>query len=122
MSLKDETFLPTTTKPQPKFRVRALLGHCLYRRVVVWGLVVIVVLSVTLFQPQLTHRSRKVLDLVQLGKGSKLDTTHLQTQQGGLDSGLRTKPTPDGEKLAAIGKPEEKEKEDGGLHWLNYKQ
>lgn len=115
MSLKDEAYLPSSTKPKSKFRVRALLGHCLYRRVVVWGLVVVVLFSITLFNPQITHRSRKVLDLVQLGKAGKLDSTHFQTQ-GGVDSGLRDG---DGERE----RPTATEPEaDTGLHWLNYKQ
>lgn len=63
-----EIFLPMSTKPQSKLRVRALLGHCLYRRVVVWGLVAVALLSITLFNPQLTHRSKNVLDLVQIVK------------------------------------------------------
>ncbi|KAM0808978.1 hypothetical protein AB5N19_09321 [Seiridium cardinale] len=68
MTRKQEIFLPISTKPQPKLRVRALLGHCLYRRVVIWTLVVIALLSFTLFNPRLTSSSRNVLDLVQMGK------------------------------------------------------
>ncbi|KAI0144137.1 hypothetical protein F4776DRAFT_675683 [Hypoxylon sp. NC0597] len=63
MARKSETYLPVSTKPQSKFRVKALLGHCLYRRVVIWTVVVIILLSVTLFNPRLTTRSRDVFDL-----------------------------------------------------------
>lgn len=39
---KGEFFLPapSTTIHQPKIRVRAILGHCLYRRVVIWTVTV----------------------------------------------------------------------------------
>ncbi|KAI1389969.1 uncharacterized protein F4822DRAFT_437092 [Hypoxylon trugodes] len=61
MARKSEVYLPISTKPQPKFRVKALLGHCLYRRVVIWTVVIIFLLSITLFNPRLTSRSRDVL-------------------------------------------------------------
>ncbi|KAH6655420.1 hypothetical protein BKA67DRAFT_236379 [Truncatella angustata] len=83
MSGKQDIYLPISTKPQPKLRVRALLGHCLYRRVVIWTLVAIALLAITLFHPGLTHNTHNVLDLVQLGKSdiskpnypTKLDET-----------------------------------------------
>ncbi|ORY68768.1 uncharacterized protein BCR38DRAFT_455643 [Pseudomassariella vexata] len=78
MSRKSEVYLPITSKPQPKFRVRALLGHCLYRRVVLWTLIVIVLLSVTLFNPRITQR-HNVLDLVHVGVGEVAESKAEQT-------------------------------------------
>jgi hypothetical protein len=95
MARKEDYFLPVSTKPQSKLRVRALLGHCLYRRVVIWALVVVVLLSITLFNPQLSHNTRNVLDLVQIGKAdvpqgkvpTRLDETVAQlVKQSGQDS------------------------------------
>ncbi|KAI0108355.1 hypothetical protein F4814DRAFT_54747 [Daldinia grandis] len=64
MARKSEAYLPISAKPQSKFRVKALLGNCLYRRVVIWTFLVIALLSYTLFSPGLAGRPRDVLDLV----------------------------------------------------------
>jgi hypothetical protein len=69
MTRKTEMYLPTTNKPQSSFRMKSLLGHCLYRRVVIWTVVVIVLLSITMLNPQINTRTHDVLDLVKLGKG-----------------------------------------------------
>ncbi|KAI0151039.1 hypothetical protein BJ166DRAFT_469545 [Pestalotiopsis sp. NC0098] len=69
MGRKGELFLPISNKPQPKLRVRTLLGHCLYRRVVIWTILMIVVLSFTFYNR--SYHSRNVLDLVQMGSIDK---------------------------------------------------
>ncbi|RYP67770.1 hypothetical protein DL770_008551 [Monosporascus sp. CRB-9-2] len=66
---KDEPHLPISSQPKPVIRFRTLLGHCLYRRVVIWTFVVVVCLYFTLFNPRLNTTSREVLELVNLGKG-----------------------------------------------------
>ncbi|KAK0720791.1 hypothetical protein B0H67DRAFT_600181 [Lasiosphaeris hirsuta] len=49
LSNRDEKyFLLPLPFQQPKIRVRALLGHCLYRRVVIWSLTIVFVLCLTL--------------------------------------------------------------------------
>jgi hypothetical protein len=145
MSLKEEPFLPISTKPQSKFRVRQLLGHCLYRRVVVWALVIVVLVSFTLFNSRIPHRSHNVLDLVQLGKGempsttvtNKVDNSPLQKQDAANIGTEQPKPIQEDSKvekqeLASI-KSNEKNKEIAkeenkgkkklsGPHWLEYKQ
>lgn len=138
MSRKDDDlFLPVSTKPRARFQVRALLGHCLYRRVVIWTLVVIGLFSITLFNPQITQ-SRNVLDLVQLGKGeipvsqaSKIDGTdaHLVKQdgKGGEDESPKqadAKPkSKDSGKNKNKGKTGNgKKKNKNGPHWLDYEQ
>ncbi|KAI2625700.1 hypothetical protein GGR54DRAFT_510707 [Hypoxylon sp. NC1633] len=78
---KSEVYLPISTKPQSKFRVKALLGHCLYRRVVIWTVVAIVVLSVTLFNPRLTATSRDVFDRIH-GTKSEIHETHVIEETG----------------------------------------
>lgn len=80
MSKKEEAYLPISMKPKPKFRFRALLSHCLYRRVVIWSLLAVALLTFTFFNPRLAQHSRNVLDLVQLGKGD-LPETHLEVEK-----------------------------------------
>jgi len=48
--------------------MKVLLGHCLYRRVAIWTVAVVVVMTVTLLHSSLSARSRSVLDLVHGGK------------------------------------------------------
>lgn len=71
MARKGDVSLPTHANPKPrtKFQVRALLGHCLYRRVVIWVVMIFVLLTIILFDPRLTTQSRNVLDIVH---GSKV--------------------------------------------------
>lgn len=63
---KSDVSLPmhTDAKPRPKFQVKALLGHCLYRRVVIWTTIVFALLTVVIFDPRLTTQSRNVLHYV----------------------------------------------------------
>ncbi|KAH9906722.1 hypothetical protein F4778DRAFT_593419 [Xylariomycetidae sp. FL2044] len=68
MTRKSEIYLPVTTKPKSRFQVKAVLSHCLYRRVVIWTVVVIILVSVSLLNPRLAKESREVFDFVQ---GSK---------------------------------------------------
>ncbi|KAI0184357.1 hypothetical protein EV127DRAFT_474418 [Xylaria flabelliformis] len=76
MARKSDPYLPThiNTKPRARFQVRALLGHCLYRRVVVWTIFFLVLLTVALFDPRFTAQSRNVLDMVHGSKGLVKET------------------------------------------------
>ncbi|KAI1112173.1 hypothetical protein F5Y14DRAFT_463771 [Nemania sp. NC0429] len=60
---KSDISLPmhTDAKPRPKFQVKALLGHCLYRRVVIWTTIAFALLTVVFFDPRLTTQSQNVL-------------------------------------------------------------
>ncbi|KAH8671357.1 hypothetical protein BX600DRAFT_510036 [Xylariales sp. PMI_506] len=148
---KQEVYLPISSKKKPAFRVKALLGHCLYRRVVIWTLVVIFLLSITVFHPDLTRRTGNVLDIVQIGKTSgsaskpgEVDKTQIQTQDGKDDPERLEQVIQDLKKTpfaSASGEPDESDsstdksddksdKEDSdkdnkkdkdGLHWLKYK-
>ncbi|KAI1105342.1 hypothetical protein F4804DRAFT_350861 [Jackrogersella minutella] len=130
MARKSEVYLPVTTKPQPKFRVKALLGHCLYRRVVIWTVVIIVLLSITLFNPRLTARSRDVFDLVHGSKSGTKETPHvpenigLQKQDGDEDriQDVAEETKSDDELKEQEEEEEKEEKEKAkGPHWLRYK-
>lgn len=63
---KTDVSLPmhTDAKPRPRFQVKALLGHCLYRRVVIWTTIAFALLTVVFFDPRLTTQSRNVLHYV----------------------------------------------------------
>ncbi|KAI0407622.1 hypothetical protein F4802DRAFT_595025 [Xylaria palmicola] len=84
----NDVFLPThtNTKPRPKIQIRTILGHCFYRRVVVWGVVFFMFLAVLLLDPRLTASSHNVLDIVHGSKDvmkqkpSPAEIMTLQTQ------------------------------------------
>jgi hypothetical protein len=134
---KDDLFLPVSTKPRAKFQVRALLGHCLYRRVVIWTLVVIGLFSITLFNPRITQNSRNVLDLVQLGKGeipisqaAKVEGEVSLVKQDGngedntpkQDTSSNQTPSKNKDTSAKKNKDKGKKKHKNGPHWLDYEQ
>ncbi|KAI1845171.1 hypothetical protein JX266_008718 [Neoarthrinium moseri] len=132
LSKKEEAFLPMALKPKPKFRLKALLSHCLYRRVVIWTLVAIVLLSVTLFNPRIAHSHRNVLDLVPLGKGeipeskaAKLDSGASLRVQDSMRHEESPKESKDGEKQdegdSSDAKGSKKKPKKNGPHWLDYK-
>ncbi|KAK3685837.1 hypothetical protein B0T22DRAFT_231838 [Podospora appendiculata] len=73
-SSKDEKYLlPLSVQKQPKIRVvRALLGHCLYRRVILWTVAVLFLLCLTLFSG-VNVRHKRILDLVDFRKSKQQD-------------------------------------------------
>lgn len=119
--------------------MKALLGHCLYRRVVIWTVVLIVLLSITLFNPKLTARSHDVFDLVH-GSRSRVNDAAPTPENLSLQKQDDEERPPDlavqetkqdEEEPKQEGEEEEqseekdKESEDGkasGPHWLRYKQ
>ncbi|CAJ2502316.1 Uu.00g097100.m01.CDS01 [Anthostomella pinea] len=104
MARKADDCLPISTTSQrgsspSKFRLKALLSHCLYRRVVIWTIVVIVLLTVSLFNPQLVP-SHKVLDLVHGSMGEaksipKGDANQAQHTETGETNGQEKLQTPE---------------------------
>jgi hypothetical protein len=64
--VKGEFLLPvsaTTNDEKPRLRVRTLLGHCLYRRVVIWTVTVLLLFSLTIFKTAATSRVRRLARL-----------------------------------------------------------
>lgn len=97
--------------------MRALLSHCLYRRVMIWAITVTILLCLVLFSSGVQTRHGRILDLVDFRKGS-----HSETTNTGLGKGSATI-----EQQVTIEKSkEEGKKEDAKgrdpLHWLEYKQ
>ena len=54
---------------QPKLRVRALLGHCLYRRVILWTLTILFVVCLTVSTRGVRLRHDTILDFVDFRQG-----------------------------------------------------
>lgn len=102
--------------------MRALLSHCLYRRVMIWAITVTILLCMVLFSSGVQTRHGRILDLVDFRKGS-----HSETTKAGLGTGPATI-----EQQVTIEKPKEEGKKDDAkkaddkgrdpLHWLEYKQ
>lgn len=107
--------------------MRALLSHCLYRRVMIWAITVTILLCLVLFSSGVQTRHGRILDLVDFRKGSHSETTKtgLGTGAGTIEQQLTIeKSKEDGKK--EDGKTEEGKKDDDKgrdpLHWLEYKQ
>lgn len=60
---------PSPTQRHPKIRVRTFFTHCLYRRVLLWTVAVLVILSLTLFSGGFRAGHGRLLDLVDFRKG-----------------------------------------------------
>lgn len=61
---------PSTTIQQPKLRVRAILGHCLYRRVVIWTVTISLLVTFAYLNTPLYTRDGKILgDDYRIGGG-----------------------------------------------------
>ncbi|KAI0179294.1 hypothetical protein GGR52DRAFT_535605 [Hypoxylon sp. FL1284] len=129
MARKSELCLPVTAQSKPKFRVKAILGHCLYRRVVIWTLVILVLFSLTLFNPRLTARSRDVLDLVHTSKGVTDDietpaVAGIMEQNGKIDDIKETHQESLTKEEGVVIMDEDEQAADetaNGPHWLRYK-
>lgn len=125
--MKQEPQLPISIKPRAKIRVKALLGHCLYRRVILWSLLAIACMSLFLFDPRMTARSKEVLDLVSLRKGlskgkpSQEENTNIQPPENNADQGVNQN-NPTAEDVLVEVSDEGDEGELPNEHWRRYKQ
>lgn len=66
---EDKLLLPLPGHPKAKVRVRALLGHCLYRRVILWTVAVIVILGLALTSSGGQRRRERLLAFVEHYQG-----------------------------------------------------
>ena len=65
LSNDEKSLLPRPAYHQkPKIRVRTLLGHCLYRRVILWTAAGLVIIFLTLTSGNHGLRRERLLDLV----------------------------------------------------------
>lgn len=70
--------LPLPVQSSPRLAMRALITHCFYRRVIIWAITAIIILSLMLFSGGVHTRHGRILDhLVDFGRTSKssLDAT-----------------------------------------------
>lgn len=108
--------------------MRAVLGHCLYRRVIIWAVVVTALLSLGLYSGGVrTHYGKISTHLIELGQGTGRvasgQTEANEPSQGdnGSDNGK------EGSEQSNVQAPQEDiskqvDLSDGGVHWLIYKQ
>ncbi len=69
LSGKEEgPLLPAPVYQKPKIRVREVLSHCLYRRVIIWSLTLLTLLFIGVCTSGVHTRHGRVLDLVDFGK------------------------------------------------------
>lgn len=61
-SLKNEIMLPLPVQASQRFPVRALLGHCFYRRIIIWAITVIIFLCLVLFSGGVHTRHGMIID------------------------------------------------------------
>ncbi|KAK4657119.1 hypothetical protein QC762_210120 [Podospora pseudocomata] len=67
LSTKEEkSLLPAPVHRKPKIRVRTLLGHCLYRRVILWTAGILFLLCLALSSPGGRQRRQRLMELVDL--------------------------------------------------------
>jgi hypothetical protein len=110
---KDERhYLPAPAHSKSTIRVRALLGHCLYRRVIIWSVTILVLTCLTLFTGGVRTRHGRILDLVDFRKGA-----HHDHQQPPTDGSSSSPPAPGDAK-----KEDSAKEEENAPRWLRYKQ
>ena len=113
-SPKDVSFLPSPIQQPSKIRVRTLLGHCLYRRVIIWTVAVLFLLFLALFSGAHGGRER-ILELVEFGKGGAKGKGNQGAHKGGGGPGGGGGP-----KGGAVEAPKEPPKPT--FHWMKYRQ
>jgi hypothetical protein len=72
-SIGDEKYglLPLANHQKPKIRVRTLLGHCLYRRVIIWTVAALFIMGLTASTTGVHLRHGRVLDFVDFRQGGR---------------------------------------------------
>ena len=67
--MKHDFLLPPPTYHQPQSKIRTLLGHCLYRRAIIWTVTILLLFGITLSSGgDLYSTTDKVFDFVDLGE------------------------------------------------------
>lgn len=108
MTQKVDPVLPLPAQSKRKIRVRALLSHCLYRRVILWLFTVVVLISLVMCTNGVPTPRNGLLDLVHFHKNQEQGSQQEQQQ-----------PQQSNDKPAE--KSDEEKKKDGP-HWLQYTQ
>ncbi|KAK3296875.1 uncharacterized protein B0H64DRAFT_111785 [Chaetomium fimeti] len=64
LSKDEKPLLPHSVRERPKLRVRTVLSHCLYRRLILWAVAALLLLSLALTSSKSGLRRERLLDLV----------------------------------------------------------
>lgn len=118
--LKHDFLLPPPAY-QPKIRVRSLLGHCLYRRVIIWTVISLSLLCLMVYNSGGIVRTTTggMLDFVELSKSDYWGRVIGGTKQLKASGTITSQPQWDGQ----TSRPEaDSEGETKPAHWLKYKQ
>ncbi|KAK4453758.1 hypothetical protein QBC34DRAFT_318669 [Podospora aff. communis PSN243] len=85
-SIGDEKYglLPLANHRKPKIRVRTLLGHCLYRRVIIWTVAALFLLGLTASTTGIHLRHGRVLDFVDFRQGGRDSRGNLHSEEEGI--------------------------------------
>lgn len=65
LSVDEKPLLPHPAHHKSKFRIRALLGHCLYRRVILWCVAVLVLLCFAFSASRPGLRRQRLIELAE---------------------------------------------------------
>lgn len=138
--------LPLPVQAASRIPVRALLGHCFYRRIIVWTVTVIVFLCLVLFSGGVRTRHGRILDHLAGWDGISSNNNADSSSQSGSagtnvgHNGISTIESSTTENEVATDVDENEKAEDpnviekqptnteqsadpnGRLHWLKYQQ
>ena len=70
--VKHDFLLPPPGYRQPKIRVRTLLGHCLYRRLIIWTVTLLLLICLTVYSSAaalLSTSTGGILELIEFSRG-----------------------------------------------------
>jgi hypothetical protein len=121
---------------KPKVRVRALLGHCLYRRVILWGTTAVFLILLALFTSGERTRHGKLLDLVDFRGNGRVHELPMPVVEPTLPTTVETPTTTtyqptteaeqpqakDDEEQQATTSEEDEQEKSNMPHWLKYPQ
>ncbi|KAH8893364.1 hypothetical protein GQ53DRAFT_780798 [Thozetella sp. PMI_491] len=80
---EDRPLLPLPAHQKPKIRVRTLLSHCLYRRVIIWTVALLFLIVLGFSTGGVQTRRGRILDLVDFRKGDQGSNADARRQQRG---------------------------------------
>lgn len=106
------TMLPSPVQSRQRFTLRALLGHCLYRRLILWCITVSILLCLILFGSGDRSGHGGMMGLVDFRKGSQSSSS--KTTTGTFEQKVALENHKGNSNWHETGRDP--------LHWLDYKQ
>lgn len=106
--------LPLPVQASQRFPVRALLGHCFYRRIIIWAVTVTFFLCLVLFSGGVrTHHGMIIDHFPEFGNNGHTKLSTSTSSYGELEKPKIIEQHPTHEHQAA---------DPNGPHWLKYQQ